>query len=53
MKQEMLKQYVLLYLEEGKYSMFGDGKDITTMDPIEAGKCIMDKIEEVYERSFK
>lgn len=53
MKQEMLKQYVLLYLEEGKYGMFGNGKDITTMDPIEAGKCIMDKIEEVYERSFK
>ena len=53
MKQEMLKQYVLLYLEEGKYSMFGDGKDITTMDPIEASKCVMDKVEEVYQKSFK
>ena len=52
MKQEMLKQYVLLYLEEGKYSMFGKGEDITKMDPIEAGKCIMDKVEEVYQRSF-
>ena len=52
MKQEMLKQYVLLYLEEGKYSMFGNGEDITKMDPIEAGKCIMDKVEEVYQRSF-
>ena len=52
MKQEMLKQYVLLYLEEGKYSMFGKGEDITQMDPIEAGKCIMDKVEEVYQRSF-
>ena len=53
MKQEMLKQYVLLYLEEGKYGMFGDGQDITTMDPIEASKCVMDKVEEVYQKSFK
>lgn len=53
MKQEMLKQYVLLYLEEGKYGMFGNGEDITQMDPIEAGKCIMDKVEEVYQKSFK
>ncbi|MGE9965707.1 hypothetical protein ACQRAW_12925 [Fusicatenibacter saccharivorans] len=53
MKQEMLKQYVLLYLEEGKYSMFGNGEDITQMDPIEAGKCIMDKVEEVYQKSFQ
>lgn len=52
MKQEMLKQYVMLYLEEGKYSMFGNGEDITKMDPIEAGKCIMDKVEEVYQKSF-
>ena len=52
MKQEMLKQYVLLYLEEGKYGMFGSGEDIRTMDPIDASKCIMDKIEEVYHRSF-
>ena len=53
MKQEMLKQYVMLYLEEGKYSMFGNGEDITEMDPIEAGKCIMDKVEEVYQKSFR
>ncbi len=52
-KQEMLKQYVLLYLEEGKYSMFGNGEDITQMDPIDASKCIMDKIEEVYQKSFR
>lgn len=53
LKQEMLKQYVLLYLEEGKYGVFGEGIDITTMDPIDASKCIMDKIEEVYQNSFK
>lgn len=53
MKQEMLKQYVLLYLEEGKYGMFGGGEDITQMDPIAASKCIMDKIEEVYQKSFQ
>lgn len=53
LKQEMLKQYVLLYLEEGKYKMFGDGKDITQMDPLESYKCVLDKIEEVYNNSFK
>ena len=52
-RQEMLKQFVLLYLEEGKYAMFGNGDDITIMDPIDASKCVLDKIEEVYQRSFK
>ena len=52
MKQEMLRQYVLLYLEEGRYEMFGNGSDITEMDPIDASRCIMDKIEEVYQNSF-
>lgn len=33
--------------------MFGNGEDITQMDPIEAGKCIMDKVEEVYQKSFQ
>ena len=53
MKQEMTKQYVLLYLEEGKYSMFGKDDEIATMDPIEANRRIMDKVEEIYQRSFR
>lgn len=52
MRQEMLKQYVLLYLAEGKFSMFGNGVDLSEMELVEATQCIMDKIEEVYHRSI-
>jgi hypothetical protein len=51
-KQEMLKQYVMLYLAEGKFATFGDGKDIAEMELIDAANCIMDKIEEVYQKSI-
>lgn len=53
MKQEMLKQYVLLYLEEGKTGMFENDKKFSEMEPLEVNTVIMNKIEEVYKKSFE
>lgn len=51
MREQMLKQYVLLYLAEGKYNMFGSG--FSDMEPHEAAECVMQKIESVYWNSLK
>lgn len=51
MREQMLKQYVLLYLAEGKYEMFGAG--FSDMEPHEAADCVMQKVESVYWNSLK
>ncbi len=54
LREQMLKQYVLLYLAEGKYDMFGEqGKDFAEMEPQEATERVLDKIEGVYAQSLK
>ncbi|MDD4111209.1 MAG: hypothetical protein PHS54_06700 [Clostridia bacterium] len=46
---QMIKQYILIYLAEGKYSMFAEnGEDFLTLDPITINKRVMDKIEKTY-----
>ncbi len=50
--EEMLKQYVLLYLEEGKYDMFGGEDDFSDMDPVTASEQVINKIEEIYYESL-
>lgn len=54
MREQMLKQYVLLYLAEGKYDMFGDqGKDFADFEPQEAADQVLQKIESVYFQSLR
>lgn len=54
MREQMLKQYVLLYLAEGKYDMFGDhGKDFPDLEPQEAADQVLKKIESVYFQSLR
>ncbi len=54
MREQMLKQYVLLYLAEGKYDMFGEpGKNFTDLEPQEAADQVMQKIESVYYQSLR
>lgn len=54
MREQMLKQYVLLYLAEGKYDMFGDqGKDFADLEPQEAADEVLRKIESVYFQSLR
>ncbi len=54
MREQMLKQYVLLYLAEGKYDMFGEqGKDFTDLDPQEAANQVLQKIESIYYQSLR
>lgn len=50
-REQMLKQYVLLYLDEGKYDMFGDG--FTDLEPQEAVDKVLQKVESVYYESLK
>lgn len=53
-REQMLKQYVLLYLAEGKYDMFGEqGKEFVELDPQEATDQVLQKIESVYYQSLK
>lgn len=53
LREQMLKQYVLLYLAEGKYDMFGEeGKDFADLEPQEAADQVLSKIENVYYRSL-
>lgn len=51
MREQMLKQYVLLYLAEGKYGMFG--AQFADLEPQEAAECVLEKIERVYWNSLK
>lgn len=54
LREQMLKQYVLLYLAEGKYDMFGaEGKDFADLEPQEAADQVIEKIENVYYRSLE
>ena len=54
MREQMLKQYILLYLAEGKYDAFGDqGKDFTDLEPQEAAEQVLQKIEFVYFQSLR
>lgn len=54
MREQMLKQYVLLYLAEGKYDMFGEtGKTFTDLEPQDAADQVIKKIENVYYQSLK
>lgn len=54
LREQMLKQFVLLYLAEGKYDMFGDGgKDFAELEPQEAAEQVLQKIESVYYQSLK
>lgn len=53
MKEQMLKQYVLLYLAEGKYDMFGNiEEEFTSLEPQEAADRVIEKIEQVYSESL-
>lgn len=53
MREQMLKQYVLLYLAEGKYDMFGEqGKAFTDFEPQEAADQVIQTIESVYYQSL-
>lgn len=54
LREQMLKQYVLLYLAEGKYDMFGEqGKDFAELEPQEAAERVLQKIESVYFQSLR
>lgn len=54
LREQMLKQYVLLYLAEGKYDMFGtQGKDFMELEPQEAADQVLEKIESIYAQSLK
>lgn len=54
LREQMMKQYVLLYLNEGKYDMFRqEGKDFSELEPQEASDVILEKIESVYAQSLK
>lgn len=54
LREQMMKQYVLLYLGEGKYDMFGqNGKDFSELEPQEAADQVLEKIESIYAQSLK
>lgn len=54
MREQLLKQYVLLYLAEGKYDMFGNlGTSFTELEPQEAVDQVIQKIESIYYESLK
>jgi len=50
-REQMLKQYVLLYLDEGKYDIFGDG--FTDLEPQEAVDKVLQKLESIHYESLK
>lgn len=51
LREHMMKQFVLLYLDEGKFDVFGDG--FAELDPQEAADKVIQKIESVYYLSLK
>ncbi len=54
LRELMLKEYVLLYLSEGKYDMFGEiGKEFEELEPQEAAERVIQKIENVYYQSLR
>ena len=49
----MLRQYVLIYLAEGQFSMFQSGdEEFLNMDPVAASQKVMDQVEEIYYTSL-
>lgn len=54
LREQMLKQYVLLYLAEGKYDMFVEkGQDFADLEPQEAADRVIEKIEHIYYKSLE
>ena len=51
LREQMMQQYVLLYLDEGKYDVFGEG--FSELEPQEAADKVLQKIESVYYESLK
>ncbi len=51
LREQMLKQYVWLYLSEGRYDMFG--AEFAELEPQEAAPRVLEKIETVYYESLK
>jgi len=51
LREQMLKQYVWLYLLEGRYDMFG--QEFSELEPHEAAPIVLEKIESVYFESLK
>lgn len=53
-REQMLKQYVMLYLEEGRYDMFNvGGQPFTELEPQEAAELVLNKMENVYSKSLR
>ena len=53
LKEQILKQYVMLYIEEARYDMFGSlGTEFLNLEPQDAAKAVFDKIEEIYSKSL-
>lgn len=53
-REQMLKQYVMLYLEEGRYDMFNvSGQIFTELEPQEAAEQVLNKMESVYSKSLR
>ena len=47
--EQMLRQYVMLYLEEGRFDKFkADDEEFLDLDPVKAAKKVFDKVEELY-----
>ena len=51
LREQMMKQYVLLYLDEGTYDVFGE--DFINLEPQEATDKVLEKLENVYYESLK
>ena len=51
LREQMMKQYVLLYLDEGKYDVFGEG--FSDLEPQEAADKVFQKVESVFYESLK
>lgn len=51
LREQMLKQYVWLYLSEGRYDMFG--AEFADLEPQEAAPRVLEKMETVYYESLR
>ena len=53
-REQMLEQYVMLYLEEGRYDMFNvSGQSFTELEPQESAEQVLNKMESVYSKSLR
>ena len=54
LKEQMLKQYVLLYMKESKFDMFNmQGENFEDLSPQDAVEQVMEKIENIYAEALK